>query len=401
MSRRYSFWASPIEHRSIRVLDDVYRGWFTPTGHVVFWAMIIFGLLQRGVSEMLLLGLAMCAACLVSAFVLGFPFRPRVVMQRHLPAAPTAGEVMRYRVTVTNKGRWTARQVIVQERWLPANLRPSGEPPTLERLAPGESVTVTLALECKARGAYSLKRLQAASVFPGNLWKWARRQKDVQTVLVHPPIVHLNRLEIPLGRHYQPGGMALASRVGDSSEFLGTRDWRRGDRLRDLHWPSFARTGRPIVKEFQEEYFVRVAMILDTEVRNSREEALFEKALGFSAGVVTTLARQEAIIDLLAVGSELHRFQAGRALAQVVNVLDVMACLEIDWEFDAATLEAALLPELSRLSAVFALLTRWDARRAALIESIRARGVAVRVLLLKQPKTPPGLQPEELLVLPS
>jgi uncharacterized protein (DUF58 family) len=340
LSRRYSFWASPIEHRSIRILDDFYRGWFTPTGHVIFWAMIIFGLLQRGVSEMLLLGLAICAAC------------------------------------------------------------PSGEPPIIEKLARGESATVTLALECKARGAYSLRRLQAASVFPGNLWKWGRRQRDEQTVLVHPPIAHLDRLEIPLGRNYQPGGMALASRVGDSSEFLGTRDWRRGDRLRDLHWPSFARTGRPIVKEFQEEYFVRVAMILDTEVRNSREEALFEKALGFSAGVATTLARQEAIIDLLAVGAELHRFQAGRALAQVVNVLDVMACLEIAWEFDAAALEAALLPELAQLSAVFALLTRWDARRAALVESIKSRGVAVRVLLLKEPKTPTGLQPEELLVLP-
>ena len=56
----------------------------------------------------------------------------------------------------------------------------------------------------------------------------------------------------------------MASSVGESEEFVSLRDYRRGDPMRHIHWKSWAKTGKPIVKEFQDEFFVRHALILDT-----------------------------------------------------------------------------------------------------------------------------------------
>ena len=38
----------------------------------------------------------------------------------------------------------------------------------------------------------------------------------------------------------------------------------RGIALRKIHWRSWARRGEPVVKEYQEEYFSRIALVLDT-----------------------------------------------------------------------------------------------------------------------------------------
>ena len=65
-------------------------------------------------------------------------------------------------------------------------------------------------------------------------------------------------------RKYQPGGVALASSIGESDEFVALRDYRAGDPMRRIHWRSWARVGRPVVREYQDEFFVRHALVLDT-----------------------------------------------------------------------------------------------------------------------------------------
>lgn len=398
--RRWSFWKSPLEHRSIRWLDDQYRGLLTPSGRVLLWS-------SAGAATMLLGGLVgplvwtfgFCVAALVAAMLAGLPFRPRLRLTRHLPPPASTGDELRYRVTVENVGRFNARHVAVEERDLPADLRPAGEPPMIDLLRPGERAEVTLSLACKARGAYDLRRLTGASVFPSGLFKWPRRGGLSDKVLVYPRFTPLEQFEVPHGRNYQPGGIAVASSLGDSTEFFGTRDWRSGDRVRDIHWPSFARTGRPIVKEFQEEYFVRLAMVLDVEARTAKDEDRFERALSLAAGIADSLARRDYVIDLFAAGRDVFHFQAGRALAHVENILEILACLEPGDRMDVKALEAALLPEAPQLSAVVLVMMDWEESRAALVRNLKAHGVAVRVLSMHPDHRPEGLEPDEVVEL--
>ncbi|MEW5850529.1 MAG: DUF58 domain-containing protein [Myxococcota bacterium] len=400
MARRWSFFMSPLEHRSIRELEDSYRGQLTVGGRVLLWGSVAAGiLLLGGLQPPLMLAFAFCASALVCAFLVGAPFRPRVNLQRHLPPPASAGDVLTYQVTVRNDGRRPLRHVVVEERKLPPEIRPVGEPPLVELLEPGEQTRVTLKLSCSARGAYELRGLQAGSCFPTGLVKWTRRSPSADRLLVYPRFTPLESFEVPHGRNYQPGGIAVASQIGESTEFSGTREWREGDRVRDIHWPSYARTGELIIKEFQEEYFVRLAMVLDVEVKNAKQERLFERGLSLAAGIADVLARKEYIIDLFAAGQDIFHFQAGRALAHFENILEILACVEPGRRLDVRKLESVLVPEASKLSAIIFVMMDWDPSRADLVQLLKQHGVAVRVLCMNEKRVPDGLSPEEVVPL--
>jgi uncharacterized protein (DUF58 family) len=398
--RRWTFMMPPEEHRFIRYLSDRYRAWLTPLGQSVLWATGAAGLMMLWGVQPAIVFFALCAALLVGGLTAGLPFRPRVKLSRRLPPPVSAGDTLHYRVLVENHGRWPARKVVLEERNLPPELKPTDEPPVIEVLAPGERAEVSLSLTCSLRGAYELPWLQASSFFPSALVKWPRRAREKDRLLVYPRFTPLARFDVPHGRNYQPGGIPIASSVGESTELAGTREFREGDRTRDIHWPSLARTGRLVVKEYQEEYFVRLAMVLDVESRSARDDALFERSLSLAAGIADVLARQEYIIDIFAAGSQVFHFQAGRALAHFEHILEILACLEAEDRLDMHALEAALLPEARKLSAVVLVMMDWDDARAELIRKLKAHGVAVRVLSVRPDRRPEGLAPDEVVELP-
>jgi uncharacterized protein (DUF58 family) len=91
--------------------------------------------------------------------------------------------------------------------------------------------------------------------------------------------------------------VSLAASVGDSEEFLALRDYRPGDPLQRVHWKSFARTGKPVVKDYQDEFFERHALVLDTGSL-AGEDAAFEDAVALAASFVYTIDTQECLLDL-------------------------------------------------------------------------------------------------------
>ncbi len=113
-------------------------------------------------------------------------------------------------------------------------------------------------------------------------------------MLVIPRIADVKRLRTPMGQRYQPGGVALASKTGESMELLGVRPYRAGDRVRDLHVRGWARTGKPVVREYQQEYFSRIGVVVDTDGA-AGTPAQLEAAISLAAGAVAQLSRGEAL----------------------------------------------------------------------------------------------------------
>src|SRR5204862_6450540 len=105
----------------------------------------------------------------------------------------------------------------------------------------------------------------------------------------------------------QHGGVALASAIGESEEFVSLRDYRPGDPLRRIHWRSWAKAGKPVVKDFQDEFFVRHALILDTFTEPD-DLAVFEEAVSVAASFACTVDTQESLLDLLFIGPQAFTF---------------------------------------------------------------------------------------------
>ena len=198
---------------------------------------------------------------------------------------------------------------------------------------------------------------------------FCRKIAAPQTVLILPKRYPLPPIALPGAMKYQEGGVALAANVGRSEEFVALREYRHGDPLRHIHWRSWAKTGKPIVKEFEDEFFVRHALVLDTFDDEPNSEVL-EEAVSVAASFACTVLTQESLLDLLFVGNQSYCFTAGRGLAHADQMLEILASVKNCADKNFATLERLVLNHVAVVSGCICVLQRWDGARTHFVENL-------------------------------
>jgi uncharacterized protein (DUF58 family) len=370
---------------------------------------------------------AFFAVLLAIAFLAAPFFRPSVAVRRELPRYATAGQAFEYRVEVENRGRrrldgvtvgealrdprpaygeWRAAREPGEERrnWFDRNQgyfrwrwlirRRTPEHPEEKPLAPlgrGERASLRLSLKPRRRGRIELAGLTLARTEPLGLARGIARVPAQGSVIALPRRYRLPQLALPGARRFQQGGVTLATSVGDSEEFIGLREYRPGDPLQRIHWKATARARAPIVKEYQDEFFERHALILDTSSARG-EDAAFEEAVAIAASFVYAIDTRECLLDLLFVGGEVRTYTAGRGQMQIEHMLEVLAGVAPSRPEEFARLSRAVLGQRRALSSCIAVLLAWDEPRRAFIDQLRASGLEVRTLLVaEEPVTARGV----------
>ncbi len=199
-----------------------------------------------------------------------------------------------------------------------------------------------------------------------------------------------DELPLPMGRRYQPGGIPLASEVGDSLEFVGTREYREGDPLRKIHWRSWARRGEPVVKEYQEEYFSRIALVLDTFLpapAPARARALRGRDLG--ARVARRPLQPQRGGRRHPGGGARPLRGEHRAKPRLARQRPRRARVPRALERAALRVDRARARRAARagLTTVVAVMLEWDEARETFLRQVRAMGVATRVILVHEGAT--------------
>lgn len=362
-----------------RLVYRLFHIHLTPSGRAMFWIFLISSSVSlfSFVIKAYVLWCGLAALCFCS-IVFSRLVRPKLEITVNAPERVRCEQEFRIEMRVRNVGRKAALDVRTRF-FLPNKLAHPSEVPYLAYLGPGQSCDFSQKALPRKRGAYVLDQLLQENCYPFGLWQDSLRQRFEQTVLVYPSYKPLRELDIPVGRNYQPGGLALTSYLGDSTEFLSTREFRSGDPLRHIHWRSWARLGKPIVKEYGEEYFCRLALIIDTVLPDPQDPLPLERAISLAASITDYLSRQEYVIDLFAAGPKLYYLQAGRSLAYLQNIMDVLACLEPTPPDDESFLdmETALLEEIEGISTTILVFTDWDPRRQRLLDELAGRGTSV------------------------
>jgi len=337
--------------------------------------------------------------------IAGFLLRPKLDVLGSFPEKATVGQVVRAQYTLVNRGRLTAYDLGLRFFRLPKNFQSVDPEVTLGHLHPGESLSTTIRLNPIRRGLHTLLRPRAYSTFPFNFARDGRSRAEEPSVLVLPHFSPIDELDIPVGSRYQPGGIALTSNVGESPEYIGNREYVPGDSIRRVDHRSWARLARPVVREYQEEYYCRVALVLDTFVPRGRKPARdgfpdLEAAISLSASVADALSRGEYLIDLFAAGPELYVFRAGRHTAHFENILEIVACVDAcrDNPFDKVA--PALADELTNISTVICVFLDWDATRRELARTAVEMGCSVKILIVRDGETTEPIDFEEGSVVP-
>lgn len=383
--------------RLARLLSRLYHERLTARGRYVLWAALALGFVGVDTLQALVyVPFALAAGPGLVALAFALRRRPLVALTVEAPSRLTAGRaaLVSVRVAMTSRGR--CGPLVAGWRWggSPELRRDPGEVFLTPR--PGETAEGRLPVRAESRGRFTLPSLGVGRTDPLGLVSTTRVVHEAQVVLAYPRFYGLQSLTLPAGRRYQPGGIPLASNLGDTTEFVGTRDFRAGDPLRRVHWRSWARRGQPVVKEYHDEYFSRVALVLDTYLpRRPRaaDRQGFEAAISLLASIADRMSRSEEVVDVLAAGPDLYEVSAGRSLGYLDNVLDVLACLQPCHEPPFAVLEAPLAARLARLTTIVAVVLDWDERRETFLRQVRRMGVAVVTFVVRSGPTQRPFEP--------
>ncbi len=314
-------------------------------------------------------GLFVMATALLLVSLLGVLRRPRLTGEWTLP--PRAGAGLPIPVTVTVGGKGIDLDATLAK--IPRGLTASSS--TRVGVLDDRAV-LKLELMAHKRGAYTVGPAYAGTTWPFGLLRWGRKVGARKTLLVTPKVHHMYSLQLNPGLRYQPGGVPLASQTGESLEFMGVREYRQGDSPRKIHWKLWARRGQPVVREYGQEYFSRVGLILDTYLPKKH----FEEAVETAASVAGFLARQEAIVDFFAAGPTVYFLSVGRHLGTLQSILDVLACVTPCKEAPYGKVEAQIAGLLPNLSALVLVTFAPNPERREFWNRLQAFGTPLRIL---------------------
>jgi uncharacterized protein (DUF58 family) len=258
----------------------------------------------------------------------------------------------------------------------------------LPRLNPQTDTEISLEITPLQRGVLNLQGLTISSPGPLGLIKACQRITLPQSVLILPKLYQLPPIQLPGSRRYQSGGVVLSSSVGNSYEFLSLRDYRPEDSPRKIHWKSWAKTGKPVVREEQDEFFVRHALILDTflDAADNRMgvNERFEEAVAVAASFACEVQTQESLLDLMFVGLESYCFTVGRGLGTSEQMLDVLAAVTPCYDQSFEAVLPLVMNRAALLSGCICIFLSWDATRQQLIQQLEQLQIPTLVLLIHQ-----------------
>ena len=320
---------------------------------------------------------------LLVAMLGGFVFFPRVEISGRFPDRTSVNVPVTGHLQVRNRSRLRpVFDLTIGFFSLPATLHEESRTHVLRYISRGGQETFPVTVRPQRRGLYSLPKLMAYTTFPFNLFRigWPVRKMDA--LLVLPDFHPLQAVNVPPGQTYQPGGVAMTANLGASPEYVGNREYIPGEPVRRLDFRSWARLGKPVVREYQEEYYCRVALIQDTWTDSTTNEAMLEASVSLSAAISDALSSGEYLIDLFATGPELYIFRAGQHHTHLENILEILACVNACDTDPLGTLTPAITDELANITTVVCVLLRWDENRRALARSIAATGCHVKLIVI-------------------
>lgn len=376
-----------------RMMVDLCYFKVTPQGWVTVIAILLTSM--TGLLTLLLpiyhVLVALAFMFIVSS-VAGLIFWPRCTVSGDTPEKLVAGRVTKVQFKLTNRSFLPAYDLSIGFFGLPNSIKSLGPGKSLPRLGKGESGIVPVELQALRRGLYEFDGPRHFTTFPFNLMRSGSPPRGACAMMVLPAFHPISLANLPIRSRFQPGGILFTSNVGESCEYISNREYRPGDPMRRIDYRSWARLAAPVVREYQEEYYCRVALVLDTFVPRGRMKGPagfpdFEAAVSIAASVAEAISHGEYLLDILAVGPELYVFRSGRHTTHLDNVLEILACVQECRRNPFQSVAPALATELANISTVIFVLLDWDEERRELVRRSAESGCATKVIVIRRART--------------
>jgi len=169
------------------------------------------------------------------------------------------------------------------------------EESTLVAIAAGEMAKLTCKIQTKKRGAFEIPKVSVIIPEINGALRYAANAGKAE-LLVFPRPVRVGSFPfLTSGASGAVFAPLLLPSLTRGMDFVGVREYREGDSLRDLHHKAFARYGKPFTKEFETERGAGAILVLDVTARSLREKSSVEMLIRLAAGVGLWLLERKAL----------------------------------------------------------------------------------------------------------
>lgn len=265
-------------------------------------------------------------------------------------------------------------------------------------LQPGEMALTSYRLPTFERGVFEVGPLILELTDPFGLVSATRTGAAASTLTVHPRTVALRPPRRSNGSaRPQPEAAAMIGQHG--SDLYAVREYRTGDDLRRVHWPSTARLGELMIR--QEETPTQSRLTVDVDLRKSTwVEGGLETALSVAASLfddalgdkIPVRLRTSAGVDTGFISWPEHRYVALDALARAQETASgplpsgvgrlakggLGEATVVVTSLDAAGRDAIIGCAVARLGPATVVLVAPDRRDGSAAPSSRVRPAAMR-----------------------
>lgn len=233
---------------------------------------------------------------------------------RQTPGGVTVGNTVRIRYQVANQRKRIPAFVLeIGEEGLPGQA-------FVPFLKPGESLEASSENRFIRRGVFPLSSITVSTSFPFGLFRKTRTLQVPGELVIRPRADRKVRSPVPGGGTGRPSGGALSARAaGFRGEYRGLRGYRPGDDPRDIHWRTTARTGVPVVKEYDENRGETLWLCLDTRTEPGNRA---EDAVETTASLAARAFREGRRFGFCCPGMSV---EPGHGPRQLERVLDALA----------------------------------------------------------------------------
>ncbi len=206
---------------------------------------------------------------------------------RRAPAEAFVGDEVRVDLVIANPTRKPRLWLSVRDPFVARSVV------YLEALGPEGSTTLSTRRVAARRGVVDGGPVVVSTSAPFGVAEVRRNVPAAGRVVVFPRIVPVAAMPFLA----DPSGgseLKVARGRGEGREFHGIREYQRGDSLRHVHWPSTARHGSLVVREFERERPARVTVVVDTHgdsIALGDEETALDRCCSAAASVALEALR--------------------------------------------------------------------------------------------------------------
>ena len=254
------------------------------------------------------------AVLLVVAVIWSLGRTTYVVAVSLVSSRVTVGEPALGNVTLTNPASRAASSAVV-EMPVGAGLAAFHVP----RLASGEVHEEVFTIPTRRRGLVTVGPVTSVRGDALGLLRRTQRWTDPLDLYIHPRTVTLDSNAIGFIRDIE--GAVTQDLSSSDVSFHALRDYVPGDDRRNVHWKTTARTGRLMVRQFEETRRAHLLLVLDLDPGAWPDPEDFETAVAVTGSLALATMREYREVSLVS--------QAGIPLLPTpTRALDILTTVE-------------------------------------------------------------------------